>query len=402
MTDDGCHQTRAAKSLALMPVQPRTRSGGYYARRVDVKEATMARLPDATEQVRLAPVRVLRAIFSGVGQLLLAADRFRAEEADQQQARTAEQDLAGPLDDEPNPPVMLKITSSVQPAPKAVAGKSVRSATTRSTGKSRKAGNTIGKATKTGSSGASRASKAAAKAKEKPAQEKPAQGKPAQGKPARAAKSAQDKPARAAKPAKGGARAAEKPGGASRSAQQPARFRSLDSTGNVRVLTEQDIADRAQDELDRTGLARTGLARTGLARTGLARSPADPAAPEPMPGDPALTVPAPPESALTGPVFPSPLPPVQASPEPESPGLLSPEPLSPEAVSPESEPLATELPIRGYDDLSLASLRARLRHLDAAQLELLVAHERSHANRTDVLTMFGNRIAKLGSATTSW
>jgi len=38
-------------------------------------------LPDAAGQVRNAPVKALRALFAGIGQLLLAADRFRAEEA---------------------------------------------------------------------------------------------------------------------------------------------------------------------------------------------------------------------------------------------------------------------------------------------------------------------------------
>ena len=45
----------------------------------------MVRLPGATEQItgqiKAAPVRVLRAIFAGVGQLLLAADQLKAEEA---------------------------------------------------------------------------------------------------------------------------------------------------------------------------------------------------------------------------------------------------------------------------------------------------------------------------------
>lgn len=58
------------------------------------------------------------------------------------------------------------------------------------------------------------------------------------------------------------------------------------------------------------------------------------------------------------------------------------------------EPTATP-PIPGYDDFSLASLRARLRGLSAGQLRKLVDYERSHANRDDVVTMFERRIAKL-------
>jgi hypothetical protein len=53
------------------------------------------------------------------------------------------------------------------------------------------------------------------------------------------------------------------------------------------------------------------------------------------------------------------------------------------------------LPIAGYDGLSLPSLRARLRNLDVEQLQVIVDHERIHANRADVVTMFERRIVKL-------
>jgi hypothetical protein len=52
-------------------------------------------------------------------------------------------------------------------------------------------------------------------------------------------------------------------------------------------------------------------------------------------------------------------------------------------------------PIANYDALSLPSLRARLRSLDAAQLARLAAYERAHAARAEVISMFENRIAKL-------
>src|SRR5579859_5100059 len=47
------------------------------------EEGIMVRLPEGTEQIRLAPLRALRAVFSGVGQLLMAADRLREEDAEQ-------------------------------------------------------------------------------------------------------------------------------------------------------------------------------------------------------------------------------------------------------------------------------------------------------------------------------
>jgi len=51
----------------------------------------MVRMPDAAVQVRNVPIRMLRGIFAGIGQLLLAADRFRAEEAELEHRADVEQ-----------------------------------------------------------------------------------------------------------------------------------------------------------------------------------------------------------------------------------------------------------------------------------------------------------------------
>jgi hypothetical protein len=56
---------------------------------------------------------------------------------------------------------------------------------------------------------------------------------------------------------------------------------------------------------------------------------------------------------------------------------------------------ATGAPLPNYDELSIASLRARMRNLDVAQLRQLTEYEQAHAARADVLAMFGRRIAKL-------
>jgi hypothetical protein len=53
------------------------------------------------------------------------------------------------------------------------------------------------------------------------------------------------------------------------------------------------------------------------------------------------------------------------------------------------------LPLPSYDTLSLASIRARLRGLDVAQLRTLVDYEATHAERPDVLGMLERRIEKL-------
>jgi hypothetical protein len=56
---------------------------------------------------------------------------------------------------------------------------------------------------------------------------------------------------------------------------------------------------------------------------------------------------------------------------------------------------AASLPVPDYDKATLASLRARLRGLSAAQVGLLHNYEQENAARPDVLRLFENRIAKL-------
>jgi hypothetical protein len=57
--------------------------------------------------------------------------------------------------------------------------------------------------------------------------------------------------------------------------------------------------------------------------------------------------------------------------------------------------LDTAPPLPNYDELSVPSLRARLRNLDVAQVRQLADYERAHAARDDVLATFERRIAKL-------
>jgi hypothetical protein len=56
---------------------------------------------------------------------------------------------------------------------------------------------------------------------------------------------------------------------------------------------------------------------------------------------------------------------------------------------------AVEAPLPNYGELSVASLRARLRNLDVTQVRQLAEYERAHAARADVVAMFERRIAKL-------
>ena len=188
----------------------------------------MVRLPDTTGQLKSAkdvPVRVIRGFFAGIGQLLLAADRFRAEEAQREGGEDHEHE---------GPPSGLD--GGHVPGPMTTADY-VRSATP------------------------------------PPAEKK-------------------------------------------RSAR-PRAFRSLDSTGNVRVLTPEMPAESSSAD--------------------------------------------------------------------DQPAHQAPAPRAAEV----------ELPVPGFDGLSLASLRARLRNLDATQVRTLLEHERSAGNRADVLGMLERRIAKL-------
>jgi outer membrane biosynthesis protein TonB len=57
-----------------------------------------------------------------------------------------------------------------------------------------------------------------------------------------------------------------------------------------------------------------------------------------------------------------------------------------------------ELPIPDFDNVSLGSLRARLRSLSVEQLVVLREWEQAHAHRLPVMTLLDNRIAKVSAA----
>ena len=52
-------------------------------------------------------------------------------------------------------------------------------------------------------------------------------------------------------------------------------------------------------------------------------------------------------------------------------------------------------PIANYGELSVASLRARLRGLTVVQVREVIAYERANANRPELIAMFERRVAKL-------
>jgi hypothetical protein len=120
-----------------------------------------------------------------------------------------------------------------------------------------------------------------------------------------------------------------------------------------------------------------------------------------------------PEKAAPKTVTPETVTPQTVTPETVTPETVTPETVTPETVTPETVTPETsggghvkvvptdaaspagELPVPNYDDLTIASLRARLRNLTAPQLTQLIDYEKSHANRAEVVQMFERRIAKL-------
>jgi len=60
-----------------------------------------------------------------------------------------------------------------------------------------------------------------------------------------------------------------------------------------------------------------------------------------------------------------------------------------------ADPVAVEPPLPGWDGLSLASLRARLRGFDAPTIRAMLAYEQAHARREPVITMLERRLAKI-------
>jgi len=250
--------------------QPRNAAKAHLAASSMPKAAApnMRKLPKALDIVDVQaisniPVNILRGFFSRVGQLLLAADRFR--EAGTERDRYGQEERFEPptgLDGEPPPYHGRRTDGDAQHAA-------------------------------------------------------PRPGRRAAGRRSSAAHSHVSNNRRAGRPR--GARRGQH--------AKPTRFRSLDATGNVRILTPD------------------------------------------MPA--------------------------------EAPGAARPKaPSRPSRKTPARSKSATQvdLPLPGYDDLSLPSIRARLRGLDTAQLRILCDYEKSGANRTDVVTMLERRIAKLEAA----
>jgi hypothetical protein len=235
-----------------------------------------------------------------------------------------------------------------------------------------------------------------------------------------------------------------------------ARWRTLDKTGNVRLLDgEQEQEDLAVPGPASQVTAEPVSAPAEYTPTEVVPAvslPAEPAAPEaPLagtaatsPADPTSDVPTPGGLTADGPVpadvtadepapagvpaptdltpdapAPADVPaPADLSPDAPAPAgagltpagaaepaparLTSAEPANPapadltpaeSAVSP--APAGETLPVPNYDHLTVASLRARLRVLDTTQVQVLLDYEKAHEGRPAVVTMFERRLTKL-------
>jgi hypothetical protein len=144
------------------------------------------------------------------------------------------------------------------------------------------------------------------------------------------------------------------------------RWRSLDKTGNVRVL---DGGEEQDDE---------DVPRVSKAVPEPAPAPVPSAEYTPTEVVPAVSVPAEPAPAEAEPDMRQEAEPARA------------EPAQPATAAGEA------LPVPNYDQLSVASLRARLRVLDAGQVQALLDYENVHESRPAVITMFERRLTKLG------
>jgi hypothetical protein len=183
----------------------------------------------------------------------------------------------------------------------------------------------------------------------------------------------------------------------SQTSQRPqTRRRNTNEAGNVTLLRDESAPGKRREQpsagwpaAERNPapvVTHPAAARSAPAAPKPATAPAAPAPPAPAP---AAEKPA--ELAATSRPTPAP---EQAAPATAKTTTPKPAP----AASKPAAPAATDRsapPIAGYDDLSVASLRARLRVLDASAVQALLDYEKAHERRDEVITMFERRLIKI-------
>jgi hypothetical protein len=155
------------------------------------------------------------------------------------------------------------------------------------------------------------------------------------------------------------------------------------------------VADRIRNRPQETKAAGPASSPGGQAPAPAATAPAAPAdqptSPAPAGGARADSATAAAEPPRATPEPAAPAAPAAAAPAAAAPAAAAPAPAAPAAA----EPAAGALPLANYDELTVASLRARMRVLDPAQLRALIDYENAHAGRANVVSMFERRIAKI-------
>jgi hypothetical protein len=198
------------------------------------------------------------------------------------------------------------------------------------------------------------------------------------------------------------------------SATAPAATAAADEAAAAKSVAAESVA--AKSAAARRAPAKPTTAKPATKPTGkpttARRSPARPATAQTAPAEPAAGEPPKPPKRqstrdfdktgnvrLLGEEDSSPLSAaasaIQAEPVTTPEPVTAAEPETVSAAEPVSGPADSAPPLPNYDELSVASLRARLRNLDVAQVAQLADYERAHAARADVLAMFERRIAKL-------
>jgi hypothetical protein len=296
------------------------------------------RVPQVSERIKEAPAQALRGVFAGIGQLLLITDKLRNKAPagqDVSRARTSGASGTVTATTAARPAGQREEAAAAPATPAATEPVASATAPAATAAADEAAAAKSVAAEPVAAESAAAKSAAARRAPAKPTTAKPAT-KPT-GKPTTARRS----PAR---PATAKAAPAEPAAGEPPKPPKRQSTRDFDKTGNVRLLGEEDSSPLS-------------------------------AAASAIQAEPVTT----PE-------------PVTAA-EPEAVTAAEPEAVT--AAEPVSGPADSAPPLPNYDELSVASLRARLRNLDVAQVAQLADYERAHAARADVLAMFERRIAKL-------
>jgi hypothetical protein len=151
------------------------------------------------------------------------------------------------------------------------------------------------------------------------------------------------------------------------------------------------VADRIKNRATDTNHAPSAAAPepADAASETAAAAPADAAAAEAAPA--AGTAPVTPDAAAATPATAPPATAASTATAATAASAATPATAASAAVA----PAAGDLPVANYDELSVASLRARMRGLNAAQLRILIDYESTHAERGTVLAMFERRLAKV-------